>query len=154
MDEYLAQLEQQALNITPERTPEAVLQILNDITYHLSQLKRIKELAEAAVLEHVKIHGPLMTSPTEGYYATTPKTVRCTNVRGLVDKLLEVGGGDCSDSSPLAQCLSSSAFKHGACSKFLDETTFDQFFETTYPDKLEDGNIPKKLVRLDKRFAK
>lgn len=118
-----------------------------------AQLERAKERAKAvdeAMLEHIEATGEDIVIGDVRYYAAHPKDIDCPDKEATAVAVLEAVGGDM---RRFGECLSSDAFKPGACRKVLAPEVFDRCFVTTVRDKLAEGKpAAKRLVAADTRF--
>jgi hypothetical protein len=105
----------------------------------------LEKLLKAAALEHVLATGPFTIGDIE-YRASKPKKVTCNSVKATASVVLSLGGVDA-----LEQCLSSSAFKHGATRTVLETLNsaeqYDNLFTETWEDQLEVKPVNKKFLK-------
>lgn len=129
---------------------------IETVALAMARVDRIKraareaaELLERVLFDWVQANGPLQIGPVR-YYVGPVKKVKCRDVRQTLQAFL----GE-SDIDTLAECLSASAFKHGACEK-LAPTVFADHFDVTYEEELKEGKPErvKKLQRADDRFQR
>lgn len=107
-------------------------------------IKEVKERWEAAAIKHLGER--TVECGSIRWYVGKTKTTKCIDQRELLRTLLEVGGLEVLD-----RCLSSGAFKHGACKEPLGED-WPKHFTVEEKPSLEEGVAKKKLQRLDVAF--
>jgi hypothetical protein len=129
---------------------DGVLAVWDAVKFHAEEIRRLKALAEKAIIEWIENHGDLNAGNGVRYYVGKDKKTKCRNVPGAIDALLTAVGGDM---ARFAEVLSSDAIKHGAAAKILDEAVWDNLFEVTYEPDLKEGSN-KKLMKFDAKFAK
>lgn len=129
--------------------------VLLAINFH-DRLKQVsndlgKQL-NAAACKFIKANGDIICG-TVRYYVGVDKTVKCKDVKGTLELMLSSAEGDM---DRVAACLSSDAWKHGACKEVLGDKVWAEAFETTSKDKLEEGKAPKQpsLKKIDTKFLK
>lgn len=151
MDDALSLIATECTGIQDTLTNEQVLSIYDRIKFYQSELKTLRDRAESAMMEWIKVNGDLVVSDSVRYYVGTSKTTKCTNIPGAVEKIMEATGGDF---TRFCDVLASGAIKHGAAKKVLDPKTYAELFKVTESDKLEEGVLDKKLIRYDEAFVK
>lgn len=127
----------------------------------LNKLQRLKELVReierdmtARLIEWIQANGDLEIGELR-YYVGTEKKTRCNDVRGTLAALLELFAGDL---DRVAECLGSSAWKHGAIKKALEEigqaAKFPELFTVTEETDLKTGQPAKKLMTVNPKFTR
>lgn len=109
------------------------------------------ERVDAAVMEWIRVHGDVTIGPVR-YYIGQSTTTKCRSVPDTLRAVLETTGGDV---DAVAQLLSASAFKPGACKKTLPPEVYDAHFETRAVEDVKTG-VPKppRLQEFDERFVR
>jgi hypothetical protein len=111
--------------------------------------RELKERLEAASILYVEANGPV-SDGVRRYYVAPNKTVKCTNVRGACEAILEVTGGDW---DALADCFSTGALKPAKSKEVLGDRA-REFFETTETKDLKTGDAgAKRLQVADSRYG-
>ena len=129
---------------------DKILDALQHVKIVLDRAKNMKEFLDAAMLEWiVENHADIVVGEIR-YYAGKSKSVKCQDVRGAIEAILEVSGGDF---VKLCEVLSSNALKPGAAKTVLGDS-FDKFFATVWDDKLEEGTPVKTLKTFNPAFSK
>jgi hypothetical protein len=133
----------------PVATKEEVLIALN-FTKRLRELaKELSDQAEAASIAWIQQNGEIIDGDVR-FYVAPNKVTKCLDVKATLGAVLEVSGGDL---DAVTECLSSSAWKHGATKKMLGDKA-DQFFETVETADLKTGIGAKRLQKVDQKFIK
>ena len=105
---------------------------------------------EESVIEWIRVNGEVSIGDVR-YYVAPNKDTKCKSVLGTLRAALEATGGDVDS---IAQLLSASAWKPGACKKVLGEDVCRALFETRETDALKTGEPPRdRLQASDGRFA-
>lgn len=133
-----------------EASPDQVLAAI-DFTQRLKEIHaQLKDRLEVAAIAFIKKHGDIQDG-TRRFYVGVAKTTKCTDLRGTIEAVLLASGGDF---DAFAGCLSSNAFKPGACKDILGEA-FGKLFKTSDEDEMREGKPAKqKLQKVDTRFIK
>ena len=126
-------------------TREEVIEALNVRAAMKARMKEVDAAFEAAVIAWIQANGEIECGDIR-YYVGTEKVTRCIDQTTTLWTLLEAGGGD-----TVAHCLSSGAFKPGACREVLGELWDGHFVTTERPD-LKTGKPKRGLRSVDKRF--
>ena len=133
----------------PVATKEDVLTALN-FTKRLRELaKELSDNAESAAIQWIQQNGEIVDGDIR-FYVAPNKVTKCLNVKGTLGAVLESSGGDL---DAVAECLASSAWKHGATKKMLGDKA-DEFFETVETADLKTGIGAKRLQKVDQKFIK
>lgn len=136
--------------IGPDAPVESVVETICLIDGMMSRIKDLKAQLESRAVEWIKANGEFAIGDVR-YYVGTPKVTKCRDVRGAVESVLELTGGDL---GRLVDCLASGALKHGTVRKLMDElgatARFDELFDVTYDEALKEG----KLQKADVKFLK
>lgn len=150
----LSPVERAVLTITTDASTNDVLDVYTRFGAFKSELKRLDELMEAAIIEWIKANGDLVMTYPDGnakrFYVGATKTTKCINPSGTLDALLESAGGDL---QRVIDCLSSGCFRYAAVKKVIGEEKWGGLFKVESSDSLEEGSA-KKLKVFDSRFVK
>lgn len=121
--------------------------LIGDMTCRLHELK---QQAEDAAIEYIGTHGEQVIGVIR-YYVGPNKTTKPIDLAKAAEGMLNMSGGDW---QTFTDCLSSGAFKPGACRKLfeLNRGDFNAFFETVETNELREGK--PKLQKFDPRFVK
>ena len=119
-----------------------------------AQKKQDKErdaIIKAAFIEFCESYGDLELPGPEPkrLYPGTVKRTKCKDTRVTFEALLELTGGDIDS---IHECMSSGAFKHGACRKVLGDSWGDHFSVEEVKD-LKTGKPKKALLLTDDRYT-
>lgn len=118
---------------------------------------RLREIAkdlsakvEAGVIAWINRNGEIVDG-TVRYYVGVTKTTKCTSVKDALEAILEASGGDM---DAVVACMSTGAWKHGACSKLLPKEVYDALFVAREEEDIKEGKPakPDKLQKFDSRF--
>lgn len=113
----------------------------------LKELTReVSEKCEAAAIAWIEQNGQIESGDVR-YYVAPNKSVKCPDLRKVVDAILSRAGVD-----ELVTCLSTSAFKPSAVRELLPEDELDGLFITTTTGELREGKPAKRLQKVDGRF--
>ncbi len=119
--------------------------------------RQIKERYEQAAVAYIKANGEIRSGERR-LWVEPNTTVKCTDVKGTLQALLEVTGGDL---EAVVGCLASDAWKQGQTRKVLGDRA-EGLFETKVTSKVKsEGGEAKEVERLQdvnyadvKRFRK
>jgi uncharacterized protein YpmB len=150
-DNAIAVIEKECLAIADNLTNDQVMAIYDRICFYSREIKRIKDLAETAVMEWIKANGDLNAGNGIRYYVGTDKTTKCKDVAATVEAILVAVEGD---AKRFTDILSANAIKHGAAKKVLPPEVYEQLFEVVVRETLEEGKPKTKLVRFDEKFTR
>lgn len=130
---------------------EEVLNALNFMDALSEATRELKARLEAAAIKWIEANGELEFGDIR-YYVGPNKTTKCLNLSGTLEALLTATGGDF---EAVVRCLSTSAFKHGACREALPESEYNALFKTEEVMDLKEGK-PKgpRLQKVNERFLK
>ncbi len=127
---------------------EKIRDIRQAIDLAKQQVKRLEDMWDSAMLEHVQAVGPVVIGDIR-YYAGTKKVTKCRDVKATLELFLAV-----SDIDTLAACLSSNAFKHGAAKDAFTPDQWDECFIVEEQAELKEGKPVKSLQSINTRFIK
>lgn len=147
----LATIEALVLGINPTLDPEQVLALYDRILFFAGELKRLKKLADAGVLEWVRENGELRISDTEYYRIVEQKDTECTDIPAALEACLDFYNGDF---AKMTEVLCSEPIKHGQCRTILPPETYAKLFKTTTKQDLDTGKNKKVLARLNEKFLR
>lgn len=109
----------------------------------IKRARDAKAQLESFMVGWMPAHCPEARIGDELFCVGKRKTEKDRNVGATIRAILEAVGGD---EQALMDCLSVNAVKAGAAKKVLGDR-FDDFFETTYGDKLEVKRINTKFIK-------
>lgn len=113
----------------------------------LKELTReVSERCDAAAIAWIEQNGQIESGDVR-YYVGPNKSVKCPDLRKVVEAILSRAGVD-----ELVTCLSTSAFKPSAVRELLPEDELDGLFITTTTGELREGKPTKRLQKVDGRF--
>lgn len=113
----------------------------------LKELTReVSEKCEAAAIAWIEQNGQIESGEVR-YYVGPNKSVKCPDLRKVVEAILSRAGVD-----ELVTCLSTSAFKPSAVRELLPADELDGLFITTTTGELREGKPAKRLQKADGRF--
>lgn len=142
-------LEQEVSELSADSDVQRLLAVRDKAHWLKDFGKLMADTADDVLLAHILTTGkPISVGDNLFVSAAYRKEVKCNNPKALLDVLLKRTGGDL---DAVTACLSSSAWKHGACREPLGDT-FDQHFTTTSVPYLKEGEPTKKLSVINKRF--
>lgn len=122
-----------------------------DVLTALNLHQRLKEvtkglgyLVDDAAVQYINKHGDITCGNIRYYVGTTTYT-KCKDVKGTLEMLMAVSGGDF---GAMAECLASDAWKAGQSRVVLGDK-FDTCFSTEKRMELKDGKplAPKKSLQ-------
>ncbi len=146
----LAPVEAEVIMLSESASTDLILQTYEACKFYTAEIKRLKALCEAVMIEKIKASGALEVRPGIRYIVTVDKTTKCDNVPMAVEAILNAVGGDF---TKFCGVLSSNALKHGAAKKILAPEDYEKLFKVTVKDSLEEKGEPKKkLAKIDERF--
>jgi hypothetical protein len=134
-------------------TAEDMILVLGRVQEAQRELKLMREHVEARLVEKLRtLPGRAVQFGTVKYYVGAEKKVKCRDVRLAILALMDAAGGDF---AAFSDTLSANAIKQGAAKKVLGPA-FDQHFETTTEEVLEEGKAkPAETLHVfDERFRK
>lgn len=127
----------------------------DDVLTALGFVAKLKELTraldgrcEAAAITWIQQYGPIESGGVR-YYVGPNKSVKCPDLRKVVDAILTRAGID-----ELVTCLSTTAFKPSAVRELLPADELDGLFVTTTTGELREGKPAKRLQKADERYGK
>lgn len=138
----LADLADKVLSVNDTMTADAVLEIRERLIFAKYRIKELEGDLNTALMDWIRVNGDLVISEDKRLYLGHTKRVKCNDPAATLEAILTETGGDF---DAVCECLSSGAFKHGACRKPLGEK-WEQHFTEEVVDKVE-------LKEADKRFA-
>ena len=126
-----------------------LLSVLDRLDAFKKQTKLVASMIEEAVLERLKTDPDLkdgLTDPMGGrYYPGYNSRVKCNNVRGVVEQILEATGGDL---DKITDCLGSDPFKQGTVKEVVGEETHGVLFTKEKTPVIKEGKgKPKKTLQ-------
>jgi RNAse (barnase) inhibitor barstar len=127
---------------------ERIRDIRQAIDLAKQQVRRLEDMWDSAMLEHVQAVGPVVIGDVK-YYAGVKKSTKCRDVRQTLAMFLAV-----SDIDTLADCLSSNAFKPGAARLAIAPDQWDECFVVEEQAELKEGKPVKSLQSINTRFLK
>lgn len=131
------------LSVNDTMTSDQVLEIRERVLFAKAKLKELEQTLEEGLIEWMRANGDLVISDDKRLYIGQDKRTRCNDPAATLEALLTATGGDF---GAVCDCLSSGAWKHGACRKPLGDA-WDEHFTTETVDRV-------KVKEADKRFAK
>lgn len=133
---------------------ERIRDIRQQIDFAKQQVKRLEEMWDSAMLEHVQAVGPVVIGDIR-YYAGTKKVTKCRSLEVTLGKF--IGVGEVVDEHTLrnlADHLSSNAFKPGAARLSMPPDQWDECFVVEEQAELKEGKPVKSLQSINTRFIK
>jgi len=121
---------------------ERVADALGKVQYAKEAISELERELKARLLARVLASGPFVLGETR-YWASSPSTTKCVDVRDAVETVLQHNGGDF---DVLKGCLASDAMKPGACKKVLSPELWARCFRVETKTVLKTGLVaPKEL---------
>lgn len=151
-------IEQALALMDPDTSVETIAENFMRIDELIRRAKQFKEEFEQQCIEWIEANDRDIEIPgPDGsvirYYIGNAKSVKCADVPGTLLELLQVAAGDL---DAVANCLGSSAWKHGAVKKLLADLgagdKYDQLFRVEERQELKEGKPVKQLQKFDSRF--
>lgn len=142
----------------PGVAPEVIATAIGAVRELKERADEASKWLDEALLAIVRANGPFTIGHVR-YYAGVKTTIKCVSPVRTAAAILSLSGVDFDPSHDLkllGECLSSGAFKHGACRDVLGPEWGEHFKETT-ADELKEGKPAKekpaaKLQKVDTRF--
>ena len=130
---------------------EQVLFALNFMDTLAEATRLLKSRLEAAAIKWIQENGELEYGDIR-YYVGPNKTTKCLDAGKTLEALLSATDGDF---EAVVRCMSSSAWKHGACREALPPAVYENLFRTEEVMDLKEGK-PKgpRLQKVNERFLK
>lgn len=135
-----------------DSNPADILTLRNRLAFFVTMAKELKARLDDEVFVQWLIHnGDLEVGDTR-FYAATDKTTKLDKpMRAAIEELMEATGGDM---DRFCELLSSSAIKHGACKKVLDENKWREMFRVEESQKVEEGKPKRRVQEINQKFIK
>ena len=128
---------------------EGLLDVRSHIKALLAKVKEFSAEVEAALVEHIDLHGDVDIGEGKRLYVGTDRTYRCLSSRDTFVALLEATGGD---ESLMCEHLASSCWKPGACRTTLGDRFGTLFTEEVAKD-VKTGSSKRMVKVADPQFA-
>lgn len=153
-------IERALANMDPDTPIETIAENWMRIDDLIRRAKAFREEFEQQCIEWIEANGRdieilFQDGSVIRYYVGNAKTVKCADVPGTLLELLQVAAGDL---DAVANCLGSSAWKHGAVKKLLAELgagdKYDSLFVVEEKQELKEGKPVKRLQKFDSRFVR
>lgn len=135
-----------------DSNPTDILTLRNRLGFFVSMAKELKARLDDEVFVPWLMHnGDLEVGDTR-FYAATDKTTKLDKpMRAAIEELMEATGGDM---DRFCELLSSSAIKHGACKKVLDENKWREMFRVEESQKVEEGKPKRRVQEINQKFIR
>lgn len=145
----VAEIEASVLALNSDTDPTTRAETINRVGWLMDKAKEIKRLMDEALLEILTAEDGPREFEVGGvrFYAGNKSKTVCRDNQAALMALLDHAGGDF---TKVADCLSASGLKHGACRTVLGEE-YEQHFETVTELDVKTGK-PKKQVKADNGF--
>lgn len=114
--------------------------------------RRVKEIDAAykeAELAAVERLGGVDLGDGRRLYVGTTKRTKCRDVAATLEGLLDATQGDV---ERIASCLSSNAWKHGACREYLSD--WDEHFHVEEVKDVKTGKAKRAVQLADDRYSR
>jgi len=138
-------------DLTTESSRDELLAAMDTVKALKEAVAVVAERIEQAAIEWIGANGEIEERGVR-YYVGPNRTTKCTDLAKTLEAVLQATGGDF---QATVACLSSSAWKHGACRDVLPVNTYAELFKTTEVADLKTGAAkPPRLQKVDDRFVK
>jgi hypothetical protein len=132
-------------------TPRETLLMAMEFVAALKEATRLlSERVESKAIEWIGQNGEIEVGEVR-YYVAPNRTTKCKDLGRTLEAMLKATGGDFAET---VRCLSTGAFKPGACRELLPEDEFVDLFETVETPDLKEGKPKKRLQKVNERFLK
>ena len=128
---------------------EGLLDVRSGIKSLQAKLKEFAAEVEAALVEHIDLHGDVDIGDGKRLYVGVDRTYKCLSPRDTFVALLEATGGD---ESLMCEHLASSCFKPGMCRTTLGDRFGTLFAEDVAKD-VKTGAAKRTVKTHDPSFA-
>lgn len=142
-----------ALAIDENTTADACAAMLDKLAAFMAAAKEMKAMCEDRLMWWIKTTGQDIVIGERRYYVGTDKPPPdCTDKPATLEELFKACNGDF---AKVAEFLSASPFKYGACRGQLAPKVYARLFVVTPKEELKEGEAkPEKLLVADGRFSK
>jgi hypothetical protein len=139
----LAKLTGDILAINDTMTADQVLEVREKLLFAKAKIRELEKDMNDGLIEWMRVNGDLQISEDKRLYIGKDKRIKCNNTAATLEALLTKTGGDF---DAVCDCLSSNAFKHGACRTPLGDD-WDTHFDVEEIDEV-------KVKEADAKFAR
>lgn len=145
----LADLLEAVFSLNEDAPMAQVVATMDKLKAFQQTLNEYKRLMEDGVIDWIKKNGEIEVGDLRLYVGEERK-IKCRDFKGTLEAILSASGGDM---EALVSCLSSNAFKPGACRETLPPSKYRDLFVTTVEPDLKKGIAKKqKLLSVNKNF--
>ena len=138
--------------LSADSPADDLLAMKTRIKFQQDELRKAAAMLEKIMIDNIQAHGQITVGDIRYYVGPESDTkLQEGKLEAAVDAVLTAVGGDM---AKFAGCLSTGAFKPGACEKTLDPDAFNALFVTTTQTDLKTGKPLKKLRSVDMRFVR
>lgn len=147
----LAPLRDAVLGLSPTEKGDALVYVRGAVKVAYQRLREIGNLLDEQLLAWMDANGDLIVDEQTRLYIGTKKTVKCRDVGACLAALEEAAGGEI---EKVVECLSSSAWKHGACRQLLGPEKYEKCFAETVEQDVKTGKPIKAICESNQYTQK
>ncbi len=127
---------------------EVFFSLWNMIKFKKQELAELERMLDDKAIECIKSRGRDLVCGDLRAYVGQQKDTKCVDPKATLMEFLGM------DLDIAAGCLSSNAWKPGACRAALPPSSFDRLFKTETKDVVKEGKATKQLIKVNQHFMR